>query len=68
MPGTTATFLSDGGGLSQQTRDNLAVAAALFVFFRLVVAAFALMGIRGRLFSGRLSCLRYNRRRNLGGL
>ena len=60
---------ADSGGLSQQTSDtNLTTAAVLFALCRLVVAAFALIGLRGRLFRGRRSRLRYSRRRNLGGL
>jgi hypothetical protein len=60
---------ANGGGLSQQTGDTvLTTAAVLFIFCRLVVAAFTFMGIRGLLFSGRLSHLWCRRHRNLGGL
>ncbi len=57
---------ADGGGLSQQTSDtNLTTAAVLFTLGRLVVAAFAFIGIRGRLFSGHRGRLRCSRHRNL---
>ena len=45
----------------------LTTAAALFVVFSLLVAAFAFLGICGWLFGGCLSRPRFSRHRNLGG-
>ena len=60
---------ADSGGLSQQTGDtDLTTAAVLFTLCQLIIAAFALNRLRGRLFSGRLSRLRCSRHCNLGGL
>jgi hypothetical protein len=46
---------ADSGGQSFTTTDNtdLTTAAVLFALCRLVVSAFALAGLRGRLFRGR---------------
>lgn len=56
-----------GGALLQQTGDTyLTTAAVLFILCRVVIAAFALIRLRGHLFRDRLSRLRCSR--NLRGL
>jgi hypothetical protein len=49
---------ADYGGLSQKTsKTRLTAAAVFFALCRLVVAAFALIGLRGRLLGGHLSLM-----------